>query len=642
MATNFFDSEEDMSDMSNNGKSIAYNVQKMEVHRYPLLITRTWFFAIILFFVPFVSMAQFSGGDGSEGDPYSITTPEQLAQLSTFVNENNTDYNSMYYRLDADIDLSDYGTNFNDGKGWIPIGHNYYCSFKGHFDGNNKTISNLYINNNEYDCTGLFGFINNGAAKNLKMENVNVTGNNNVGSIAGYTYFVNVTNCRSSGTIRGMGSFVGGVVGYIDNSVATNCYSSCSVSGVDNVGGVTSYVYGSVSDCYSSGVITASGKDAGGVVSYIAEDSEVTKCFFTGTVNGTGHFTGGVASYIHENSKIENCYSTGTVNSTGNYVGGIVGSGYLALVSNCYATGAIHSTESYVGGIMGDSFDCTLQNCAALNSSVKSTEINVGRVSGFKTIYSTLSNNAAWEGMLNYDNHSTWNNIGADKIDGENMSALFVNINNTIGGRFTNADGWTTENGMLPGFGEPVEMPEHLRLPGDLPPIITTENLPNGATGTDYNQTLTATGDTPITWSLENGILPNGLTLSQDGVIFGIPIIADTFNFTIKATNNAGSDTKELSITIIDNTNIFDNSQQQFFKIYPNPVGDILKINCLITDKSRVEIYDSKGSLVQSFEINDTKAEINISSLPSGVYLIRLTNSSGQVFLPATQRFIKE
>jgi len=642
MATNFFDSEKDMSDMSNDGKGVAYNAQIMGLFRYSLLITRTLLLAIILFFVPFVSMAQFSGGDGSEDDPYGIATPEQLAQLATLVNENNADYNSKYYRLDADINLSDYGENFNDGKGWIPIGHNYYCSFKGHIDGNNKTISNLYVNNNEYDCTGLFGFINGSTAKNVEMKNVNVTGNNNVGSIAGYTYFANVTNCRSSGTIRGMGNFVGGVVGYIDNSVATKCYSSSSVRGVNNVGGVTSYVYGSVSDCHSSGIITASGEDAGGVVSYIAEDSEVTKCFFTGTVNGTGHFTGGVASYVHENSKITHCYSTGTINSTGNYVGGIVGSGYLALVSNCYATGAIHSSGSNVGGIMGDSFDCTLQNCAALNPSVKTTSNNVGRAAGFKSIYSILLNNAAWEGMLNSDNNSIWNNIGTDQIDGEDISALFVNTNNTIGGRFTNADGWVTESGMLPGFGKPVEMPEHLRLSNDLPPIITTENLPNGETGTTYNQILAAAGDSPITWTLENGNLPNGLTLTPEGIISGMPTIADTFIFTIKAENHAGNDTKEFSITIIDNMNISDNSQQQILKVYPNPVADILKIDCLMTDKARVEIYDSKGSVVQSFEMNDTKAETNISSLPSGVYLIRLTNSGGQVFSTVTQRFIKE
>jgi len=266
MATIFFDSEEDMSDMSNNGKGVAYNVQKMEVHRYPLLITRTWFFAIILLFVPFVSMAQFSGGDGSEGDPYSITTPEQLTQLSTFVNENNTDYNSKYYRFDTDIDLSDYGDNFNDGKGWIPIGHNYYCSFKGHFDGNNKTISNLYINNNEYDCTGLFGFINNGTAKNVKMENVNVTGNNNVGVVAG----------QSTGNISAItlqlpnvsgNDNVGSIAGQSTGSIYNITVLSPNMFGYDNVGGVAGYISnGTLTNAYNAGRVSSSGTGRRGVI----------------------------------------------------------------------------------------------------------------------------------------------------------------------------------------------------------------------------------------------------------------------------------------------------------------------------------------------------------------------------------------
>jgi hypothetical protein len=377
---------------------------------------------------------------------------------------------------------------------------------------------------------------------------------------------------------------------------------------------------------------------------------------------------------------------------------------------------------------MGDSFDGSITDCVALNPSVKSTDIiYIGRVAGFKTIHSILSNNAAWDGILNNDDSPVWNNIGADKIDGEDMNVIFINTNGTLGERFTSTNGWATENGMLPGFGEPVKMPEHLRLPdgfpiittdnlpngtvgttynqtltanGDtpitwslesgnlpagldlsqngiisgtpttagtfnftvkavnsigsntkalaitiekpvIPPTIITNNLPNGETKTEYNQTLTAEGDTPITWSLENGSLPNGLNLSQDGVISGTPTTVGTFSFTVKAVNNAGSDAKNLSITI-SNTYISDNSQQQALIVYPNPVAGVLKIVRSTTNKAQIEIYNSKGSIVRSFEIDDEDIEINVSSLPSGIYLIRLTTNSGQKFSTTTQRFIKE
>jgi len=81
-------------------------------------------------------------------------------------------------------------------------------------------------------------------------------------------------------------------------------------------------------------------------------------------------------------------------------------------------------------------------------------------------------------------------------------------------------------------------------------PTITTATLPNGTAGTAYNQTLAATGDTPITWSVDNGTLPTGLSLAATGIISGTPATAGTSTFTVKATNAAGSGTKQLSITI--------------------------------------------------------------------------------------------
>ena len=82
-------------------------------------------------------------------------------------------------------------------------------------------------------------------------------------------------------------------------------------------------------------------------------------------------------------------------------------------------------------------------------------------------------------------------------------------------------------------------------------PTITTDTLTNGKVGTAYSQTLTADGTTPITWRVENGDLPTDLSLNKDtGKISGTPTAAGSSTFTVKATNSAGSDTKELSITI--------------------------------------------------------------------------------------------
>ena len=81
-------------------------------------------------------------------------------------------------------------------------------------------------------------------------------------------------------------------------------------------------------------------------------------------------------------------------------------------------------------------------------------------------------------------------------------------------------------------------------------PNIITDTLPDGKVGEAYSQTLTATGTAPITWSIDGG-LPAGLSLNADtGEISGTPTADGTAKFTVKATNSAGSNTKELSITI--------------------------------------------------------------------------------------------
>ena len=82
-------------------------------------------------------------------------------------------------------------------------------------------------------------------------------------------------------------------------------------------------------------------------------------------------------------------------------------------------------------------------------------------------------------------------------------------------------------------------------------PSITTSSLPGGKVGEAYSQTLSATGTMPITWGIDSGNLPAGLTLDEaTGEISGTPTAEGTAKFTVKATNSAGSGTKELSITI--------------------------------------------------------------------------------------------
>ena len=82
-------------------------------------------------------------------------------------------------------------------------------------------------------------------------------------------------------------------------------------------------------------------------------------------------------------------------------------------------------------------------------------------------------------------------------------------------------------------------------------PTITTASLPAGITTETYSATLAGSGGTPpYTWSVPEGSLPDGLTLS-DGVISGTPTTAGTSSFTIELTDSAsGTATASLSIVV--------------------------------------------------------------------------------------------
>jgi len=441
--------------------------------------TSIFFICSLLLTITPTAFAQFSGGDGTENNPYIITTPAQLAQLATYVNEGNATYNDKHYKLGNDLDLSEYQT----GNGWNPIGRYEYESssnnrpFNGFFDGNKRVITNLKINRGGtyHNFVGLFGYVF-GTVKNIGVSvNIDITGNEG----------------RAT---------AGGVVGY-NNGYVLNCYSIGLISTGTYAGGIVGYNNGNVSNCYSTSAVNSWAHSASGANSY----------------------AGGVVAY--NIGSTSNCYSIGTVKSD--------------------------SSPSNAGGVVGNNDGGSVSNCAALNPSLTCTGSTkyFGRITG-RNSSGTLANNIGFNNMTNPNGSTTWSNTGASNIDGENITIQTIDADGTLGGRFTNANGWTAQNGKLPGlFGNVVDMPEHLRLPR---PYITTTTLPNGLVGISYNQTLTATGETPITWSLESGSLPTGLTLTSGGVMVGVPSNAGIYRFTVKATNSVGFDTQDFVVYVIN------------------------------------------------------------------------------------------
>lgn len=87
------------------------------------------------------------------------------------------------------------------------------------------------------------------------------------------------------------------------------------------------------------------------------------------------------------------------------------------------------------------------------------------------------------------------------------------------------------------------------------PPTITTTSINTLIQGSSFTQTLAATGNTPITWTVATGYeLPDGLSLSSGGVLSGTPTGVDaSYTFMVVATNDAGdqyADTQLYTVSV--------------------------------------------------------------------------------------------
>ena len=261
-------------------------------------------------------------GNGSAMSPYEITTAAELAWFRDHVNAGNK---TACARLMADIDMSSvcHAANENEGVeelSWVPISDMLQvCSnyWYGTFDGNNKTISNLYINTTA-ERSGLFGYIYNseaserGSIKNIKFENVSITSTvGYLGVLAGYAKNTDISGITvNSGTVNGK-EYCGGIVGNIYGSSLSGCINKIDVVGRSN-----------------------SNNHFGGIVGLAQGSSSITNCANYGNVKGYSS-VGGIAG-MADRTTIENVFSSGDVTcistTSEGYPGLVVGYSFLNVI----------------------------------------------------------------------------------------------------------------------------------------------------------------------------------------------------------------------------------------------------------------------------------------------------------------------
>ena len=254
-----------------------------------------------------------ANGAGTAANPYQITTAAELAWFRDNVNAGNT---TACARLEANIDMSTVCHPANKSKSvaelsWVPIGNNSN-RWHGEFNGNNKTISNLYINASG-NYSGFFGYTHDlnkgqrGIIKDIIFEKVNITSTADYsGVLAGYAWNTDISGITvNSGSINGYED-VGGIVGKTDNTNISNCVNRISIVGSDyNIGGIVGYAgsSSSITNCANYGNVNG-GRAVGGMVGYsdgltlcnVFSSGDVT---FLSTSNGSGLVVGDVYSTLH-------------------------------------------------------------------------------------------------------------------------------------------------------------------------------------------------------------------------------------------------------------------------------------------------------------------------------------------------------
>ena len=205
-----------------------------------------------------------------------------------------------------------------DEQSWVPIG-NSNKPYQGTFDGNGKTITNLYINASQVNM-GLFGYTYEGTIKNLTFEYANVTNTNNyAGVLVGEAFWGStLQNIKISNTcqIKG-GNYTGGIAGYLDGN-AYNCVNYATVQGIQYIGGLCGFYSisrtgNSMTACANYGNVTASSLRVGGLVGYF-DSGTIQDCANYGDVKGTERVAGMAGSVT--NGKIQNVFSYGNISVT--------------------------------------------------------------------------------------------------------------------------------------------------------------------------------------------------------------------------------------------------------------------------------------------------------------------------------------
>ena len=294
-------------------------------------------------------------GKGTEAEPFELKTADHLAWFRDYVNDDHPSTCAKIADDVEEIDMSSICHKADTEKqvaelSWIPIGNSDNNMYRGTFDGNCKTISNLYINAIS-DNTGFFGCLGSGSIKNITFDNAKVMSTGiNTGILAGFEDYGIIENIKT--------------------------LEKCSVEGIENVGGIVGSSWCNISNCKNHAIVNGEFYVGGVVGLYNGSNNySITSCANYGVVTGTGNSVGGIAGEFGSGT-IQNCANYCDITGA-DIVGNLIGDGSICNLNNVLGTGNVIATSDteraglLVGRIINSS--STASGILAYSSSAKLT-----------------------------------------------------------------------------------------------------------------------------------------------------------------------------------------------------------------------------------------------------------------------------
>lgn len=268
---------------------------------------------------------------------FDIHNAAELAGLSKLVQEGN-DFTGKTLKLVADVNLEEHL--------WTPIGFDNTKPFSGNFDGNHKTVKNVFVNREGADFLGFFGQFFKASLKDLNFQTIKVYGDDTAGGVIGnLSTNSSVVNCHATGVeVVGTGYNVGGFVGgMLTESTIDNCSVHAVVSGENQVGGFVGSPWDKtkITNSYAEGSVHGD-NIVGGFAGFStmafgpARDNVIENSYARVNVSAANQMLGGFYGYAQMNASVKSVYSAGIIESGPSSLGAFVGAVGNFAVQNAY------------------------------------------------------------------------------------------------------------------------------------------------------------------------------------------------------------------------------------------------------------------------------------------------------------------